>query len=163
MWVTECIWFRVARIYWTRIESTIWHHFLRAISSCNTITNEIYTYLLDLQVKEAEKHAMIEGIRENGSEAAEFVIRKVTESRSCYCAESRFLHGRSYYFLQFHTWPLVLYFSETQKMILVFRASLLVEQGKITFSDHTNGQFSVLSPTTTTNPWLEITQTQKEI
>jgi len=47
-----------------------------------------------LQVKEAEKHAMIEGIRENGSEAAEFVIRKVTESRPCYCAGSRFLHGR---------------------------------------------------------------------
>jgi len=33
--------------------------------------------MFGLQVKEAEKQAMIEGIRENGSEAAEFVIRKV--------------------------------------------------------------------------------------
>lgn len=29
------------------------------------------------QIKQAEKQAMIEGIRENGSEAAEFVIKKV--------------------------------------------------------------------------------------
>lgn len=33
-------------------------------------------------MKEAEKQAMIEGIRENGSEAAEFVIRKVTVWRN---------------------------------------------------------------------------------
>ena len=38
--------------------------------------------MFGLQVKEAEKQAMIEGIRENGSEAAEFVIRKVRTWRN---------------------------------------------------------------------------------
>lgn len=42
--------------------------------SCQFVLNEC---IFHCQVKEAEKQAMIDGIRENGSEAAEFVIRKV--------------------------------------------------------------------------------------
>ena len=43
------------------------------------ITKKKYVSFVCWQVKQAEKQAMIEGIRENGSEAAEFVIRKVRE------------------------------------------------------------------------------------
>ena len=38
-------------------------------------------FFLFSQIKQAEKQAMIEGIRENGSEAAEFVIKKVRSNR----------------------------------------------------------------------------------
>ena len=39
---------------------------------------ELQMYLfVSFQVKQAEKEAMIEGIRQNGTEAADFVIRKV--------------------------------------------------------------------------------------
>ena len=41
---------------------------------------EFRAFLVFHQVKEAEKQAMIEGIRENGVESAEFVIRKVNSS-----------------------------------------------------------------------------------
>ena len=64
-----------------RIEGTIWHYYLAILHSRNLIPY-LYTYIFDLQVKEAEKQAMIEGIRENGSEAAEFVIRKVRISQN---------------------------------------------------------------------------------
>ena len=78
-----------------------------------------YYYFCE-QVKQAEKQAMIEGIRENGSEAAEFVIRKVSNefTKSYFCR--KFVNATYFCYIETHTTrPFEMVFStQTKKIVL---------------------------------------------